>query len=63
MPAGRFAIDGKLAALRNALGAMKVGDSFLWESNRVLFEAAKQLNMKITTRKVNGHGYRVWRVA
>jgi len=58
-----MAIDGKLAALRTALKAMKAGDSFVWECNKAPFDAARQLKMKITTRKVNGEGYRVWRVA
>lgn len=63
MPPGRMAVNGKLAALRNALAAMKPGDSFMWECNKAPFDAARQLNVKISTRKINGEGYRVWRVA
>lgn len=59
MPIGR---GGKLSAIRSALQAMKPGDSFIWEDHKAPYDAAKQLNIKITTRKVNGEGYRVWRV-
>lgn len=63
MPPGRMAVNGKLAALRNAMQAMKPGDSFMWECNKAPYDAARQLKLKISTRKINGEGWRVWRVA
>ena len=63
MPKRRFALGGNLTAVRGALEGMKVGDSFMWGSNKCAFLAAKQLGVKITTRKVDGEGYRVWRKA
>lgn len=59
-PIGRFAVVGKLATLRETLRGMKPGESFLWPTSWLPHQAAAQLNVKITTRKVTGSGYRVW---
>ena len=64
MPEGRHALDGALADLRKALLKMKPGESFKWALHyKAPYDAAKQLKIKIATRKINGEGYRVWRVA
>lgn len=55
--------EGKLKQIRTTLSQMKPGDSFLYNgTNFCIFRAAQQLNISITTRKVSGEGYRVWRV-
>lgn len=62
-PPMRLAVRGQLAALRNALQSMKPGDSFMWNGkNTTAFRAAKQLDLRIGTRKVHSEGYRVWRM-
>lgn len=64
MPPGRMAMTGKLAALRDAIAAMKPGDSFMWgdKDNKAPYAAARQLKSKISIRKISGEGWRVWRV-
>ena len=54
---------GRSERLRQTLRQMKPGDSFLdsVESN-CTYRIAKQEGMRITTRKVNGLGWRVWRI-
>lgn len=62
IPPGRFALDGTLHKLRTVFATMQIGDSFLWPTSKPLFDAARQTKVKITTRKINGAGIRVWRV-
>lgn len=62
-PDGRFQANGKFAELRRTLQSMKAGDSFVCPCNKSAFRAAQQVNVKITTRKENGQGWRVWRVS
>lgn len=62
IPPGRYALDGTLAKLRAAFATMQIGDSFLWPTSKPIFDAARQAKVKITTRKINGRGIRVWRV-
>ena len=49
---------------RRTLATMKKGDSFLM-SKRYLtncYRAATSLGIKVTTRKIDGEGIRVWRI-
>ena len=62
MPTGRFMAYTKRDSLRIALQKMQKGDSFDYEDNKAVFAVSKQLGIQITTRKLNGSGYRVWRV-
>lgn len=64
VPPGRSRNHCGMGRMRTALSTMQVGDSFLWESdNRHPYGAAKSVGVKITTRKENGGGWRVWRIA
>lgn len=50
--------------LRTVLIRMKIGDSFMWEvDNRHVYEIAKELGVRIKTRKLASGGWRVWRVS
>lgn len=60
-PRGRW-LDSNALRLRQAMLEMKVGHSFVWHEHSSPFRAAKELGINITTRKMNGQGYRVWRV-
>jgi len=52
-----------MSRMREALSGMEVGDSFLWSrDNKHPYKAAKQLGCRITTQKVNGNGWRIWRI-
>jgi hypothetical protein len=62
IPERKFAVEGKHHELRQALLGMNCGDSFAWPENRKPYKAADQVGVVIKTRKVNGSGYRVWRV-
>ena len=47
------------------LGSMKVGESFVLETDsqrQGFLSAAKRYGFSITSRKIDGGGYRVWRV-
>jgi hypothetical protein len=42
---------------------MAIGDSFVYPNNNTApYKAAKKAGIKIRTSKVNGEGWRVWRV-
>jgi hypothetical protein len=62
MPAKHLSVTGKSAELRKAMQTMKPGDSFMWDDNVLPHRVAGQLGMKITTRKIDGEGYRVWQL-
>jgi hypothetical protein len=50
---------------RMLIWGMNVGDSFLVPTNGercAVISAAIQLSISVTTRKVNGEGYRIWRL-
>lgn len=52
-----------MSRMREALSGMKPGDSFIWTAdNKHPFKAAKQVGCRITTKKLNGNGWRVWRI-
>jgi hypothetical protein len=38
-------------------------ESFQWPDVRLAFHAATTLGIKIRVQKLNGTGYRIWRVA
>lgn len=61
MPNGRQAIQGKLWRVREILKTKKSGESFIWDEHRNPYLAAQQLGIKITTRKLDGEGYIVWK--
>lgn len=63
VPKGKWIESSTLGLIRRTLCSMRKGDSFVWPNdNKLLFDAARQTKIKITTRKLNGAGYRVWRV-
>ena len=41
---------------------MKANESVLWRDNKSAYRAAEQLGIKIKIRKINGQGYRIWRL-
>lgn len=48
-----------------ALKTMKKGDSFLVDSHvtrQNILRTAQQIRVKVISRKVNGCGYRIWRI-
>lgn len=62
MPEGRFAQTGLYQTLRQTFKDMKDGQSFVWSENVMIYRAAKEAGVIIKSRKLNGEGYRVWRV-
>lgn len=42
---------------------MECGQSFIWHENTSIYRVAKVLGISVKTRKLDGTGYRVWRVA
>lgn len=58
MPPGRQALTGKNAALRAALHKLnKTGIPFEYLERWHVYQIAKEVKIKITTRKLNGSGY------
>ncbi len=62
MPEKRFMEHGNQASLREAISKLKRNESFLWKDNKMPHKAAEDLGMKIKTRKINGEGFRVWKI-
>jgi hypothetical protein len=62
LPLGRFYTTGKLHELRETIRRMKIGESFVWHENKHPYACADQVKCKIITRKIDGNGYRVWKV-
>lgn len=62
VPKGKQQTQGNLADMRAALSSMNIGDSFVWPDCYTPYRAAEQMGMKVTLRKLNGRGFRVWRV-
>lgn len=60
---GRKVSESELGTLRQIFEAMKPGDSFEWPSNKQVYRAANEVKAKVRTRKLNGTGYRVWRIS
>jgi hypothetical protein len=63
LPAGHRWLTSKQEQLRQILQGMKVKESFIYPDNHDPYRAAKDCGVKIATRKVDGQGFRVWRVA
>lgn len=53
----------KPSELQVGLLAMRPGQSFIWSNNRSPYIVAKRLGLKISIRKIDGEGYRVWFVS
>lgn len=62
LPKGNQSPAGRTAQLREAISKMKFGQSFMWADNFLPYDAAEQIGATISTRKINGSGYRVWKV-
>lgn len=57
----RRCLDSELSEMRAALRKMKVGDSFTYSRNQSRpYEAARKVGVRISMRKINGEGWRVW---
>lgn len=50
----------KRSPLDAIFAAMRPGDSFVWKNANTPLMYAKRMGIRITTRKLNGDGYRVW---
>ena len=62
LPKGHAATQGRQAELRDAYSRMVPGDSFLFpHAITHAYTAAKQVGVRITTRKLEKGGFRVWR--
>lgn len=59
-PTGRQRLEGQRATIKRTLLEMNPGDSFTYNENKPVYDAAKQAGVAITTRKIDG-GYRVWK--
>lgn len=61
IPMGR----GQYSWLKETLIALRPNQSFIVASDAKrtsVLSRAKELKIKVTTRKINGEGYRIWRV-
>lgn len=63
LPKGHASTQGRMAQLREVYGRMAPGHSFVYDHANVThaYLAAKQLGVKITSRKLEKGGFRVWR--
>lgn len=62
---GRWSVNGRECethTIRDAFLAMSIGDSFLYNRTTIFYSIAQQLGIQIRTEKINGEGYRVWRI-
>ena len=62
IPQGR---SGRLQRLRDKLRAMEIGDSFVYDDRADCsnpHQAARQIGAKIKTTKLDGLGFRIWRI-
>ena len=54
------------SVFRKVAQSMKVGDSFLVptceERDRAMMTSGRQARFKFASRKINGEGYRIWRI-
>lgn len=66
IPLGKRNYDSRLERIRRALTAMAEGrsHSFLYADGPIshVYRLAKQMQIKITVRKINNEGFRVWRI-
>lgn len=62
LPRGHMMTEGRMAQLRSIYTQMVPGDSFICPFPLThAFLAAKQCGIKITSRKLEKGGFRVWR--
>lgn len=63
LPKGHASIEGRQAQLRATYISMVPGDSFVYTDSAIthVYTAAKSIGVKITTRKLETGGFRVWR--
>jgi len=63
LPRGHASVQGMQAELRMVYSQMSPGDSFIYEHRDIThaYTAAKSVGVKITTRKLEKGGFRVWR--
>ena len=63
LPPGHYMPESEQGRLRALLQSMEYGDSFVWnKDSKPCYAAAKKENIKIAGRKLNGIGYRIWKV-
>ena len=63
LPPGHQMPDSERGRLRVLLKSMKAGESFIWDKDsKPCYDAAKKEHIKIAGRKLNGIGYRIWKV-
>lgn len=48
--------------LRETMRAMNIGESFIFQNQSAAINASKSVGIKITTRKISGEGFRIWRL-
>lgn len=53
------------ATLMRFMALMKIGDSFMStdKKRQHAYDIAERLKIRVTTRKINGEGIRIWRTA
>ena len=63
LPKGHTSVEGRQAELRAAYSQMVPGDSFVFQFPDIThaYTAAKSIGVRITTRKLEQGGFRVWR--
>lgn len=62
MPTRRFQPESASGQVREAYRCMRIGESFTWHENKVLYHAARKVGVKIKTAKLEKGGFRVWRI-
>jgi hypothetical protein len=61
-PPPKYRANSGLHLMREAIKNLKPGESFLWPSVSHPYFAASQVGAKITCRKDEKGGWRVWRI-
>lgn len=63
-PTDRIRFDSPTGELRETFRTMKRRGHFDWSGtdNRFLYRSAQLAGVKITARKIDGGGWRVWRI-
>lgn len=64
-PARRFGIEGEIPTIRGILEKMQPNQPpIIWpRDSKSAYRAAAQLGIRIKTRKVNGQGFKIWRLS
>jgi len=64
IPPTRSNPESGLSRLRAIMRQLRVGESFVWPHGTSLpYEAAKTVGIRITKRKLDAKGWRIWRRA